>query len=396
MRDQRNTSTTSSRLALIGVLGVLVVMALALVVFNVSERLHLKSESEASVDEALGWQATGNAPATRLVTILYVDGDWKPIQMDDEQYTDLDFQVISWCANNRTLDVVQQAEFPNATCFVETSDNIYARGGHRSENRYAIAYADVTPQLSLIATITFEFVIIAVIGAACVGIAGWHAGKRIEAAQEAQKRFYENMSHELKTPLAAIRGYSDGITAHVMEPEESARAISRETDRMTRLVEQILDISRLEAGVVPLELEYIELTDLVQDTLMPFEGMARTRELDVELDVPYNVQVNVDVDLFGHALENVLSNAFRHASSTIRIYYDDAGLEIWNDGIMPAQEEVDHLFDRYRTGAGGSTGIGLALAKEVVSLHGWDISAKLHDGGMLFTFVLPESLENRK
>lgn len=391
MRSPRSNLAPSARLSLIGVLGVVVVMALALVAFNVSERLHLKSESEASVDEALGWQANGNVPATRSVNILYLDEDWRPVQTDDFLYNELDLEVASWCARNQTLDEVHELNLQKATCYVEVSNNVFDQGGRRSSAEYAVAYADVTPQLSLIATITFEFVFIAIIGAVCVGVAGWHAGKRIESAQEAQKRFYENMSHELKTPLAAIRGYSDGILAKVMEPEESAKAISREADRMTRLVEQILDISRLESGVVPLNLEHIELSDLVQDTLMPFEGLARTRQLDVELDVPENVMVNVDVNLFGHALENVFSNAFRHASSTIRIYFDDESLKVWNDGTMPTQDEVDHLFDRYRTGTGGSTGIGLALAEEVVNLHGWNISARLQDGGMLFTFVLPQS-----
>ena len=379
------------RLALMGALAVVLVMAVAIAAFNVYERWQLEREATASVDEALGWQVQGNVAATRIAYTFYLDEDGQFTYSFQSSYTLLDEQIASYCWNRGELNVVQKVQMQNSTCYAELCEtNAYERqhGPDSARSAYALGYVDVTPQLELINTISVLLAIIALVGTVTAGAAGWHAGRRIEKAQDAQKRFYENMSHELKTPLAAIRGYADGIVENIMDPIRSARAIARESDRMTRLVEQILDISRLEAGAIPLNVEEVEMEDFVQDVLMPFEGIVHTRGLEVDLELAEGSET-LDVDLFGHALENVLSNAIRHAEHEVRIRWDGTRLTVWNDGTMPDPHELTHMFDRYRVGSGGSTGIGLALAQEIVRLHGWDIRAALVDEGMQVSLVPP-------
>jgi signal transduction histidine kinase len=220
------------------------------------------------------------------------------------------------------------------------------------------------------------FGVIALVGCALAAWAGLRMGERIEAADEAQRRLFENVSHELKTPLAAARGYAEAVQEGVMPADEAAQGIVRETDRMARLVDQILGLARLDAGAVVLRPERVELADFVQDCLMPLEGAVRAKGLQVELELAPG-EVELDPELMGHALENVLSNAVRHAERLLRVSFDGQALVVANDGTMPRPEDVDHLFDRFRTSEGGSTGLGLAIAREVVELHGWQLSARL-------------------
>ena len=119
---------------------------------------------------------------------------------------------------------------------------------------------------------------------------------------------------------------------------------------------------------------------------MPLEGAVRTKGLEVQLELASG-EVMADVGLFDHALSNVLSNAVRHAQSCIKVTYDGARLAVFNDGGTPSEEQLPHLFDRFHAGEGGSTGIGLAIAKEVATLHGWDISARAIDDGLEIAFV---------
>lgn len=86
-----------------------------------------------------------------------------------------------------------------------------------------------------------------------------------------------------------------------------------------------------------------------------------------------------------HALGNLIGNAIKYASGRIRISCDDKELKIWNDCEPLSREDLTHMFDRFYTGKKGSTGIGLALAKEIVELHGWSISADNMDDGLQVT-----------
>lgn len=122
---------------------------------------------------------------------------------------------------------------------------------------------------------------------------------------------------------------------------------------------------------------------------MPFEDVARTRNLTVELDLTEGT-MEVDADLFAHALENVCSNAFRHAGTLVRITYDGTTLRVANDGDIPDARDVGHLFERFHTTAqsSGGTGIGLALTKEICELHGVSIAATIEGDLLVIAFGL--------
>jgi signal transduction histidine kinase len=305
---------------------------------------------------------------------------------DDYQwYTDLDLKIYDWCTDHFELGVIQHAELPDASCYVELTDNSW----DGSETGYMLIYVDVTAQRDMRHMVNAAFVGIALLGSLAAGLAGWGAGRRIEDAQAAQKRFFENMSHELKTPLAAISGYAEGIEEGVLDTHLATSRIIRASEHMRGIVDEIMDLSRLEAGAVTLTREHVDVGQFVQDCLMPFEDVARTRSLVVELDLAEGT-MEVDADLFAHALENVCSNAFRHAGTLVRIAYDGTTLKVANDGDIPGKQEVSHIFERFHTSARstGGTGIGLALTKEICELHGITLTATIEGDQLVITFDL--------
>lgn len=101
--------------------------------------------------------------------------------------------------------------------------------------------------------------------------------------------------------------------------------------------------------------------------------------------------VEADRDLFDHALSNVISNAVRHAASTISIGYDGTIIRVANDGALPTKEQLAHFFDRFYVGEGGSTGIGLAIAHEIAIMHGWSIRADVQDKRLVIAFNISAS-----
>ena len=379
---------TRQRLALIGATSVAVALALAAIAFNAFQAWNIRREAVASIEETMGWQS-GDAPlATRTVSLVYLTQDWELEELSygyesafDElyeglydTYTEMEVELASWCKRHAQTEVARLARLESGTCYVEVFEQEW--GGMKW---LAVPYVDVSAQYDLIGLTNLALLAIALLGGGVAAFAGWKVGTRLEEASAAQKRFYENMSHELKTPLAAIRGYAEASSAGVVDQGHANAAIVRESERMTRQIDQILSLSRLEAGAVRVHPEDLRVADFVQDCLMPFEGVVRARGLDVQLELGEG-SVRADPDLFAHALENLFSNATRHAQDLVWVRYAADVLSVLNDGDLPDAAEVAAMFDRFRAGSSGGTGIGLALTREIATLHGWSVDAALEDG----------------
>lgn len=383
--------STRARLAALAAGVVVIALVTAGVAFNLFASHKIEADAVGDIEYALGLtdetDTTGRTP-----NYLLLDSSYRIDEEDRRWSTPDEERLAAWFATHPDYGVVSRVTLAGWTCYaaiVPTGDYIdyYDDDGEiGGQEGYYVAYIDIASEQSLIATVNTAFAVIGVVGAISAAAAGYVTGRRIDAAHAAQKRFYENMSHDLKTPLAAIRGYAEGASGGVVNTAEATHAIVRETDRMTQTINEILGLSRLEAGAVVPAKERIEVGDFVQDCLMPLEGAVRAKGIDVELDLATG-EVMADPNLFDHALSNVLANAVHHAETCMRVCYDGTRLLVWNDGDVPDAAQLPHLFDRYHTGEGGSTGIGLAIAKEVAGLHGWGLSAHPVDDGLELTFT---------
>ena len=265
------------------------------------------------------------------------------------------------------------------------------------EKPYAyIMYIDIGPITRYIVTLNWAFfgVLLAISSVMC--LLGFRFGRDIEKEAERQQTFFQNASHELKTPLMAIQGYAEGIQAGVMDTGSAAEVILKESDRMTELVNELLDISKIDMGRQPLALSEMDVRELLYDSMRAVEPIAAGGGITITPDFPEEpVMVSCDDTRLRRAVTNILSNGVRYARSqlhlTCRADKRHVTIRIQDDGDGIAEADLPHIFDRFYMGKNGKSGIGLALAKEIIHLHKGTIRAYNGDSGAVFEISIPVS-----
>ena len=265
------------------------------------------------------------------------------------------------------------------------------------EKPYAyIMYIDIGPITRYIVTLNWAFfgVLLAISSVMC--LLGFRFGRDIEKEAERQQTFFQNASHDLKTPLMAIQGYAEGIQAGVMDTDSAAEVILAESDRMTELVEELLDISKIDMGRQPLTLSETDIRELLYDGIRAVEPAAAASGITIAPDFPEEpIMVKCDDTQMRRAVTNILTNGVRYARSELRLtcraYRPQVTIQIQDDGDGIAEEDLPHIFDRFYMGRSGKTGIGLALTKEIIHLHKGTIRAYNGDAGAVFEISIPVS-----
>lgn len=225
---------------------------------------------------------------------------------------------------------------------------------------------------------------------------------RLERAYGEQKRFVADASHELRTPVAVIRGNVDLLRAGSLgskEATESLAMIEGETRRMARLLDDLLALARLE-GARTERFQPLDARTLIDEVTARSRSLADRR---FETTHGCDVWITGDPDLLDQALVNVVRNAIAHTAEggLIRIGCEVVGhvaeISVTDDGPGLSAEELDRAFDRFyrapgseRDDEGGGAGLGLAITRRLIELHGGTISAtNAEEGGARFTIRLP-------
>ena len=263
------------------------------------------------------------------------------------------------------------------------------------EKPYAyIMYIDIGPITRYIVTLNWAFfaVLLAISSVMC--LLGFRFGRDIEKEAERQQTFFQNASHELKTPLMAIQGYAEGIQAGVMDAGGAAEVILEESDRMTELVDELLDISKIDMGRQPLTLSEMDIRELLYDSIRAVEPTAAAGRITITPDFPETpIMVKCDDAQMRRAVTNILTNGLRYARSelclTCRVDKHHVTIRIQDDGDGIAEADLPHIFDRFYMGKSGKSGIGLALTKEIIHLHKGTIRAYNGDTGAVFEISFP-------
>jgi signal transduction histidine kinase len=242
--------------------------------------------------------------------------------------------------------------------------------------------------------------------------------EQVESAQQSQRDFVANVSHELKTPLTSIQGFSQAILdGTASQPEAVARAadiIHEETRRMRRMVDDLLILARFDAGQVKMVPERLDMGRLLRGCTEKLAPQADEADVVVEVDASEELLVSGDADHLGQVFTNLLDNALAHtppggrvtvaagrvtrehpsdaarrrSPSQVEVTVTDTGKGIPSDAL-PRIFERFYRADKARQRRGGA-GLGLAIAKEIVAAHGGTISAESVVGlGSRFTVRLP-------
>ena len=265
------------------------------------------------------------------------------------------------------------------------------------EKPYAyIMYIDIGPITRYIVTLNWAFfgVLLAISSVMC--LLGFRFGRDIEKEAERQQTFFQNASHELKTPLMAIQGYAEGIQAGVMDAGGAAEVILAESDRMTELVEELLDISKIDMGRQRPTLSEMDIRELLYDSIRAVEPTVVSSGITIVPDFPEEpVMLSCDDTRLRRAVTNILSNGVRYARSELRLTCRadkrHVTIRIQDDGDGIAEADLPHIFDRFYMGRSGKSGIGLALTKEIVHLHRGTIRAYNGETGAVFEISIPVS-----
>lgn len=263
------------------------------------------------------------------------------------------------------------------------------------ENVPTIMYINIKPLLQYTKTLDILLALAFLCVTIVMSAIGLNLGHRIEQSQEAQRRFFQNSSHELKTPLMAIQGYAEGIQAGVIDPAESSAIILEESDRMAKLVEEILSISKIDAHRLSLNKTVVDVREILYDCLRSVEGIQNEAGTKINIDFCSSpICIKCDEDRLASAFTNILVNAIRHCNGKICVSCKESGknciVKVSDNGDGLSQEDIPHIFDRFYTGKKGNTGIGLALTAEIVKLHKGSITAYNDEYGAVFEIRLPK------
>ena len=225
--------------------------------------------------------------------------------------------------------------------------------------------------------------------------------------EQMRSRFISDASHEIRTPLTAIGGFAAAIADGTADTEEErtrcAAMIVREVERLNRLTNDLLDLSRIESGAVKLNLQSVDMAELIREAVASLETQIRGRGVLVELDLPGNLPtVRGDGDRLHQVLLNLLSNAIRFNSPQGKIAVlarsGDGGVrvEVRDTGVGIAPEALPHIWERFhradpsRAREEGGTGLGLAIVRSIIAAHGGAVSVESSLGeGSVFSFTVP-------
>ncbi|CAN5565670.1 HAMP domain-containing sensor histidine kinase [soil metagenome] len=222
-----------------------------------------------------------------------------------------------------------------------------------------------------------------------------------------RKDLIANVSHELRTPLTALQATLENIVDGVAPADQATlQTMLGQTQRLGRLVEQLLDLSRLESGTVPLELQPFAVKPMLEQTVRESSlGPEHGGRIEVRLAVePADLVIVGDPERVNQVVANVVQNALRHSPPdgtvdvTARANADGVLIEVSDEGPGIPIEEAGRVFERFyrsdhaRTSRDGGTGLGLAIAKWIVDMHGGEIRAEAREPrGCRMVVSLPRS-----
>jgi signal transduction histidine kinase len=231
---------------------------------------------------------------------------------------------------------------------------------------------------------------------------------RLRAARQTQVDFVANVSHELRTPLTAIKGLVETLRGGAVDDREVRdrflETVEEETDRLIRLVNDLLTLSRADSAALNLQCNAVDMAQLVHLTVERMAPQAEAKDVILQVTTSADVPLALaDADRIEQVLVNLLDNAIKYsrpgghvAVRTKGEHGEQVQVQVQDEGIgIPAEElsrigERFYRADRARSRAAGGSGLGLAIAQALVQAHGSQLRLESEEGqGTIVTFTLP-------
>lgn len=383
----KNETLTNRKAVMLMMTAMVAVMMILLAVFWLSESQEIRIRAEKSIRQT-------------MVNEAYEDRTLPPAY---EFYTE---ELAEGILNEAETDLLNhynenRSQYMSGSIYSFTGNGHYmyftpinaARRGDEliSEDERLILYTDVSYSVNAL----HSSLVIMALGAALSVLLLFFISRRLlillEKKDNGMRNFFVNASHELKTPLMAIRGNVDGIRSGYVEPEKAYDVIEKETERMSALIGSILDLSKLDSGAVHMEVTMNDVREILYDAAGIILPEADKRGIQVNIEAAEPLFMECDERMIFSTFSNILTNALRYAEREISVRIekqDKTIIRFINDGVSISDEEIAHIFDRFYKGDKGQTGLGMALAQEYVNLHGGEISAAARDNRTEFVIII--------
>ena len=243
----------------------------------------------------------------------------------------------------------------------------------------------------------------------CVGAVGlFKDATEIEKLEKMRNEYVANISHELRTPLTSLRGLLEPLVdGMVKDPEAQKRYHSimlHEVERLSRLITDMLQLSRLQAGTEAMDMTMFDINELLEEVMQSFQSTAKKRNIRIELETHEDLpQVLSDRDRIEQVLVILIDNALRYAKSTIRLRVtedtQELFIDVWDDGIGISKENLSRVFERFykvdSSRKDGGTGLGLSIAKKIMDQLEEQIEVDSEEGEWTcFRFTLKKYISN--
>lgn len=233
--------------------------------------------------------------------------------------------------------------------------------------------------------------------------------KRKEAIDEMRKDFIANVSHELKTPIALIQGYAEGLNEGLCEDEESRKyyteVIMDESEKMNKMVKQLLTLSSLESGNSILHKENFNMTSLTDSVLSSISILIGEKNVKVNFDTSRDVFLYADEFKIEEVVTNYISNAIHHVNDNGTIKIDVSEDEsnvyfgVYNTGNQIPEKDLANVWEKFfkvdkaHSRSYGGSGIGLSIVKAIIEAHGGEVKVANKSDGVEFGFTIPRMKE---
>ncbi len=237
-----------------------------------------------------------------------------------------------------------------------------------------------------------------------------NANERLKELDSLKDHFLSMVSHELRTPLTSLRAFGEILVDNPDVPLEERKqflnVIIKESRRLTRLIDQLLDLARMEAGQMDWSLDNVDMGAAVKEALAALEGLMKENEVQLDLDLPDELpKVRADRDQLMQVLVNLVSNAIKFCDKTagkidveVLIEEDVLLVSVSDNGRGVPEEVMSKIFEKFHQSAGTSddkpqgSGLGLAICREIITFLGGEIwVANKPEGGARFSFTVPRS-----
>ena len=231
----------------------------------------------------------------------------------------------------------------------------------------------------------------------------------LQALDENRRSFVSNVSHELRTPLTSMRSYLEALEDGAWKDPEIAphflQVTLEETDRMIRMINDLLNLSKMDSGNAQMQMELVNFNNLVNFVLDRFDMMVTSQDKDYQIKREFtkrDLWLEIDTDRLIQVIDNIMNNAIKYSPDggaiTVRLIetHNHIILSITDEGMGIPRKDLNKIFDRFyrvdkaRARQQGGTGLGLAISREVLKAHGGSIWVESRENqGSTFYVSLP-------